>query len=172
MNVVNGDLLSVTRGIIVHGCNCQGVMGAGLAWSIRNKWPSVYAAYRNRWHSCGLWLGDVVVVGSSKPRALGKPPEVCRHVHETTAELPEELYVVNAMTQDRYGREPGVVYADAVAIEAAFLRVALLARDTGLPVHFPQVGCGLAQGRWEDIEPRIGRALRGIEHTLWKLPER
>lgn len=24
-----GDLLSVTEGIIVHGCNAQGVMGSG-----------------------------------------------------------------------------------------------------------------------------------------------
>lgn len=168
MNVVTGNVLSITRGIIVHGCNCRGVMGAGIARSIRDRWPDVYAAYRKQFQSCGLRLGDVVVVAPQRAMEA----RVARHVHETTSQLPAELFVVNAMTQDRFGGEPGVVYADADAIEACFMRVALLARDTGLPVHFPLVGCGLAGGRWEDIGPRIGRALRGVEHTLWKLPER
>ena len=31
-----GDLLSVTKGIIAHGCNAQGVMGSGVALQIKN----------------------------------------------------------------------------------------------------------------------------------------
>ena len=32
-----GDLLAVPSGHIVHGCNAQGAMGAGVALAIRNK---------------------------------------------------------------------------------------------------------------------------------------
>ena len=39
---IKGDILNVTEGIIVQQVNCFGVMGAGLAKQIRDKWPSVY----------------------------------------------------------------------------------------------------------------------------------
>ena len=36
-NVIEGDLLDVTEGVIVHQVNCKGVIGAGLvllAWAV------------------------------------------------------------------------------------------------------------------------------------------
>lgn len=34
-----GNLLDITSGVIVHGCNMRGVMGSGVALAIRNKYP-------------------------------------------------------------------------------------------------------------------------------------
>ena len=42
----NGDLLNVTEGIILHGCNGQGVMGAGVAKAIKMKYPEAFTAYK------------------------------------------------------------------------------------------------------------------------------
>ena len=40
-----GNLLEQTKGVIIHGCNCQGVMSSGIALQIRNKWPGVFETY-------------------------------------------------------------------------------------------------------------------------------
>ena len=37
MRIVDGDILDIEKGIIVHQVNCQGVMGAGLAKQIKSK---------------------------------------------------------------------------------------------------------------------------------------
>ena len=42
-----GDICSVNSGIIVHGCNAQGVMGSGVAKAIRLKYPQVFEDYKN-----------------------------------------------------------------------------------------------------------------------------
>lgn len=47
---VNGNILTFPERdedtIICHQVNCKGVMGAGLAKQIRDKWPDVYDRYR------------------------------------------------------------------------------------------------------------------------------
>lgn len=165
---IEGNLLGVNEGILVHGCNCFGVMGGGIARLIRNKWPEVYNAYKSRHAKMGLQLGDVVNVGHQK---LHGEKAVAKHLHALTPTLPEQVIVVNAMTQFDFGSDPERVYVDYDAIFASFARVKMLAQDSGLGVHFPLIGCGLAQGKWEEVEARILAALGpDIEATLWVLP--
>lgn len=68
--------------------------------------------------------------------------------------------VVNLMTQEDYGRDPYRVYVDYDAISRGFEAVlAPLALDTGLPVYFPKIGCGLANGDWQEVSRRIEAAM-------------
>ena len=41
IEIVNGDLLQSNLPLIAHQTNCLGVMGAGIAKAIKNKWNSV-----------------------------------------------------------------------------------------------------------------------------------
>ena len=47
MQTVRGDLLALTNAgdfdVIIHGCNCQNTMGAGIAKSIKQQFPAAYA---------------------------------------------------------------------------------------------------------------------------------
>lgn len=171
MKIVEGDILSLQSGILVHGCNCLGVMGAGIARLIKEKWPGVYKAYRQVHEQQGLYLGDVVAVG--RPEWARPHPGKNRSVplHFTAPELPPELVVANAMTQDGVRQEAGERVVDYDALSAAFARIKLMARDTGMEVHFPLIGCGLAGGRWQDVAERIEQALGSdVPKTLWVLP--
>jgi O-acetyl-ADP-ribose deacetylase (regulator of RNase III) len=51
MKTVRGDLLKLTLegrfDVIVHGCNCQCAMGAGIARAIKDTFPEAYAADRS-----------------------------------------------------------------------------------------------------------------------------
>jgi O-acetyl-ADP-ribose deacetylase (regulator of RNase III) len=165
---VKGNLLSLTRGILVFGCNCQGILAGGFGKFVHEKWPDVRAAYAAAHDSPGLYLGDIVAVAST---TWGPASLLDRHVACFSSALPDELIVVNAMTEFECGKDPDTVYVDYDALEAAFLRIRLLARDTGLPVHFPLIGCGLAHGKWEEVAVRIERALGAdVDKTLWTLP--
>jgi O-acetyl-ADP-ribose deacetylase (regulator of RNase III) len=146
-----GDMLRVQRGILVHGCNARGAMGAGIALAIKQRFPQAFRMYRDAYERTGLTLGTI-----------------------TSAEIAPDLIVVNAITQDDWRRpEDSVVLADYDAIENAFGHVRTLAIERGLAVHFPLIGCGLAGGSWDEVAPRIERALGpGIEKILWRLPEK
>ena len=48
MQTVQGDLLALAVAgdfdMIVHGCNCQNAMGAGIAKAIKQRFPTAYEA--------------------------------------------------------------------------------------------------------------------------------
>ena len=46
MDFIQKDITTERHGLIIHGVNCQGVMGSGVALAIRNKWPVVYDEYK------------------------------------------------------------------------------------------------------------------------------
>ena len=168
INTIEGNLLELQKGILVHGCNCHGVMGSGIAKLIRDKWPDVYRVYRREYLDNRLWLGDVISVANPRWRNL---PTAGRHVKYIAPSVPEDVIIVNAMTQFDFGREPGQAYVDYEAISACFSRVRMLALTTGLDVHFPLIGCGLAQGKWDEVSARIEAALGPeISANLWVLP--
>lgn len=140
-----GDLLSVEKGIIVHGCNAQGVMRSGVAKLIREKYPEAYERYRRVHESRGLNVGDVIFEW-----------------------INEDLIIANAITQQNFGGDPQVVYVDYEGLRRCFEKVAEMASATGLPVHFPLIGCGLANGEWSVVSKIVDETLSDpIEKHLW-----
>lgn len=143
-----GDLLAIERGIIVHGCNAQGVMGSGVALSIKHAFPIAYRAYRQQFEQSGLHPGDISV-----------------------ARVSAQKYVVNAVTQEFFGRDPDRIYVDYEAVRQCFTKVNDLAKELGLPVHFPLIGCGLAHGDWKIVSSIIDETLDAdIPRHLWIRP--
>lgn len=45
------------------------------------------------------------------------------------------------------------------ALEQALAHVADQALASGASVHMPRIGCGVAGGRWEEVEPMVVRQL-------------
>lgn len=48
-----------TGASIAHGCNLQGVMGAGIAKQVKERFPSLYNAYRDKCSQGDFLLGNV-----------------------------------------------------------------------------------------------------------------
>ena len=46
MIVIKDNLLNTQLQFIAHQVNCQGVMGAGVAKALRNKYPELYSQYQ------------------------------------------------------------------------------------------------------------------------------
>ena len=145
-----GDLLSVTHGVIVHGCNAQGKMGRGVAKAVRERYPGAYSAYMAVYGSRGLHLGDIIEY--VPPSRGDRPP----------------LVIVNAITQLAYGR--GQRFVDYEGLRCCFEKVAALARRYGLSdIHFPLIGCDRGGGDWTEVAPIIEQTLEGLNAHLWVL---
>ena len=145
-----GNLLSVRSGIIVHGCNALGVMGAGVALAVRKKYPGAFLVYRDQWLMTGLQVGSIIPY--RVPKLAGEPA----------------LFIVNAVTQQNVGTRQRQV--DYEGLGRCFNKIATFAREQNIDeVHFPLIGCGLAGGEWGVIEPIIAEELEGLNANLWVL---
>ena len=46
MQFVKGDVLACEADVVLHQVNCLGVMGAGVAKQVREKYPVVFKVYK------------------------------------------------------------------------------------------------------------------------------
>lgn len=150
MKIVVSDLLDIEQGMIVHGCNAQGVMGSGVADQIRRKYPYAYRTYYDAYTAAGLMLGEVIYA-----------------VFDT-----KNLIIANAITQQFFGRDPNRVYVDYHAVRKCMRNVAGVAKQHNMQVHFPKIGAGLARGNWSILSTIIDEELddAGVEGILHILP--
>jgi len=133
-----GNLLDVTEGIIVHGCNAQGIMGSGVAKAIREKYPECFDQYRLQYEVYTLILGDIVWW--------------CQ-VNQNGDGYHDDLYIANAITQEFYGTDRR--HVNYCAIATVFKEIFRQANVVKATVHFPKIGAGLGGGNWDIIEAII-----------------
>jgi len=142
---------------IVHCCNDVGAWGAGFVLAISKRWWKPEAEYRN-WYaglSVNLYppfeLGEIQVIG-----------------------VEDGISVVNLIGQNGVGRgkdgKPPIRYD---AIERGLISLNEIAtRFSDNPsIHCPRLGCGLAGGKWENIEEIINKVIDpNIPVVVYDLP--
>ena len=146
MNKIKGDLIKLAIegqfDLIVHGCNCFCTMGAGIAKTIKEKFPEAYQA------DLETEKGD-----KSKLGAISWAETVTKN---------GKLIIVNGYTQ--YNWKGRGLKADYNAIREVFKGVKK--SFSGLRIGYPAIGAGLAGGDWEIISEIIGEELKGEDHTF------
>lgn len=132
VSFVNKDITTITEGIICHQVNCRGVMGAGLAKQIRNKFPKAYEEYMIQYGRNNLWLGNVVFA--------------------TISSTPF-LVVANLCGQDGYGRQG--IFTNYKAVKQCLTTVVEFKKLLDLtfsPIWIPfKMGCTRGGGNWEKV---------------------
>ncbi|WP_231114419.1 macro domain-containing protein [Lentzea aerocolonigenes] len=152
LQVTKGDATSPqAKGpkIIAHVCNDLGGWGKGFVLAVSKRWPEPERAYR-AWHRerarNDFGLGAVQLV-----------------------QVRPDIWVANMVGQrgTRTGSKgPPVRYE---AISQCLDTLTAHAVRLGASVHMPRIGCGLAGGRWELIEPLIAETLlaQGVPTTVY-----
>lgn len=152
LKIIEKDILSVTEGYIFQQVNCRGVMGAGLAKKISDKWPTVKKEYLE---IC------------KKNRNF---PEMLLGNHKVT-DVESGLYIVNIFGQLNYGY--GERFTDYGALKLAFNEfneTMDLCYNYEYDVYFPfGFGCGLGGGNWNVVKRFIDAYFP--EAIICKLPE-
>lgn len=143
----SGNILDVTSGIIVHGCNARGVMGAGVAKALSTKYPQILQPYRELCKS---------------PNSLGSNVYV---------QISADLTIINAITQIDFGNTPNRKYVSYDAVDTAFRSLdvsPMFDRETDI-VNIPRIGAGLGGGEWSVISSIINHRLKDWEVICWDL---
>jgi O-acetyl-ADP-ribose deacetylase (regulator of RNase III) len=145
INYIKGDATEpVCNGnkIIVHVCNDIGGWGRGFVVALSKRWSQPEEEYR-KWHQSNenFTLGEVKFVQTEK-----------------------DIWIANMIGQrdikpDKEGNPP--VRYDAIA--KALSKVSTRAKEIKATVHMPRIGCGLAGGTWDKMEPIIIKELSNQE---------
>lgn len=135
---IGGDVTKITRGVICHGVNCQGIMGAGVALAIRRKWPSCFNDYQQ-------FINDS---GGPGPHLLGLV---------AYSRINSELFIAHCFTQNEC--TPGKVNATAASVGNSLNSVLNTMSVRSLPVFMPEIG-GLRGGLdfERDVLPQVAWA--------------
>jgi O-acetyl-ADP-ribose deacetylase (regulator of RNase III) len=154
LRYLQGDVTVPVGGglrFILQVNNDEGKYGAGVSGAISKKWPRVQEQYR-------MWWRDRRGV-----LPLGEIQEVL---------VQPDVRVINMIAQkgigiDKDGKPP--IRYDA--LEACLDKVGVLVSQERGTIHMPRIGCGLAGGTWDKVEPLIIEQLskRGLNVTVYDL---
>ncbi len=130
--------------IIAHVCNDIGGWGRGFVLSVTQRYPMAEWAYR------GWYQKNIDPIREDPPFQLGEIQVV---------RVATDVFVANMIGQHGIVPKDGMppIRYDALAQCLQTLRVCAKALDAS--VHMPRIGCGLAGGKWTEIEPIVNRAL-------------
>ncbi|WP_281986446.1 macro domain-containing protein [Aquimarina aggregata] len=125
--------------IVVHICNNLGGWGKGFVLAISKRWAEPEKSYR-QWHrnraKNDFELGAIQVVKVS-----------------------EYIYVGNMIAQQGMKTGSNGVPIRYEAVKTCLEKIALEAEKLDASIHMPRIGCGLAGGKWQRIEPIIEETL-------------
>lgn len=145
---VKGDLFKTDAKYILHGCNSKGVMGSGVAKTVRALYPEAYERY-TVWCSKGFRLGTSLLV------ACG------------------DKTIINAVTQQNYGKvaeQTGpnpVRYVSYDAVADIFAELETLIPNT--TIAMPLIGCALGGGAWSVVSAIIESSCKTIQPVVYQL---
>ncbi len=154
-----GNITWVEAGLILHGVSLQGVMGAGVAFDIAQRWPIVHTNYI-------AWTMEIHNSGKSLESYLGEVQFV---------NISDSLTVANGLTQHFYGHGDKR-YAIPDAIEKCIETACIHAIENKLLVlHIPEIGGKRGGINFEaEIMPRIekiDKKFEGLFIQIWHYDE-
>ena len=138
IKIVDGDLLQANLPLIAHQTNCLGVMGAGIAKSIKNKWNLVYTQYAN---FCKLLKYSKELLGKCQVCITGDKP----------INLVANLFGEYSFTESVAPYENR--HTDYKALDLALTILETNCHNSNIKeIGIPyKLGCGLAGGDWDGV---------------------
>jgi len=135
--------------VIAHVCNNRGGWGKGFVNAISARWSRPEQDYRC-WHRehTDFDLGAIRLV-----------------------QVESDVWISNMIAQHGYRSSVNPQPIRYDALERCLMTLGDQAIRLQATVHMPRIGCGLAGGTWNEIEPIIQRTLldRGILVTVYDL---
>ncbi len=138
--------------LIVHICNDAGKWGSGFVLAVSKRWGRPEEMYRRWYHQ-------------RDPVMVPEPGEIVMtsgrfQLGETQCVMVQPgLAVVNMIAQagTHHGSKgPPIRYE---SLDATLAKVNGYAHSFKASIHMPRIGCGLAGGKWDSVEPLIQKRL-------------
>jgi O-acetyl-ADP-ribose deacetylase (regulator of RNase III) len=141
MKIIKGNIIDLAKAgefdIIIHGCNCFHIMGAGLAAQIKSQFPMAFDA-------------DISTIRGNESK-LGT---------YSIADIPQYNFkILNCYTQYSPGRP---IAPETYNTRLQYIRSCcnLIAWEfQNQRIGIPRIGAGLAGGNWDKIKGIINEEL-------------
>jgi O-acetyl-ADP-ribose deacetylase (regulator of RNase III) len=148
VKIIDGNIFDSKAHIICHQCNCQGVMGSGIAAQVKKRYPHVFDAYRKDYLDGKIKLGYVCF-------ATAKNDQV----------------IANMCGQDKFGYDGGV-YTNYDQLQNCLYRVkeyALWEYDVQPVIAFPYLmSCYRGGGDWNVVYQMIEDTFKDFDVEIWR----
>lgn len=148
IKIIDGNLFDSKANIIGHQCNCQGVMGSGVAAEARHRYPNVFETYRQDYLDGKLKLGYVCF-------ATAKTDQV----------------IANMCAQDAFGYNGGV-YTNYNGLQKCLDTVkeyATFEYDVKPVIAFPYLmSCRRGGGDWNIVYKMIEDTFNDFDVEIWR----
>lgn len=140
--------------IIAHICNDVGAWGAGFVLALSRRWGNkAKSSYQAFGRKKGFKLGTVDFV-----RVEADP-------------FGDKIWIANMIAQHDIRPHNGVPPIRYSKLQDCLEKVAEEARGLNASVHMPRIGCGLAGGTWNNVEPIIKETLKDVNVFVYDLPK-
>lgn len=141
---IKSDITSVYSGLTLHGVNCQGAFGSGVAGAIRKKFPEAYRQFK-------LSPTGKDMLGEFVPIEISDYPN---------------LVIGNCYTQEYYGND-GKQYASLDAIHDSLSKAFLYATLNSIyNVNMPKIGSGLGGLNWNEVESVVAKLYSNFSNNF------
>lgn len=121
-----GNIFTSEQTAIGHGVNCKGVMGSGIAVTVKNLFPEVYEVYRSYCHEIGLHGGEMLPLPTRDGRVI-----------------------LNLASQEKMGANAHYDFLEKSTLEA----FAYCQRTKTSGFALPQIGSHIGGLKWEKVLP-------------------
>ena len=149
VRIIEGNLFETKADIICHQCNCQGVMGSGVAAEVKRRYPEVFKAYRKDYEEGKLVLGYVNFAQASTGQILA-----------------------NLCGQEKYGYD-GKQYTHYDKLQECFNNVVTYAKANFVKkpvIAFPYLmSCHRGGGDWNVVSKMIEDTFAEFEVEIRRL---
>ena len=124
-----GNIFDSEASAIGHGVNTYGVMGAGIAKQVRERFPYVYSVYRSSCDSGNFLPGMTIPV---------QDPET-------------GVWILNLASQERPGADARLEWLE----EALSETLRQISNMGWTSLALPQIGAGIGGLEWDDVRAMI-----------------
>lgn len=146
-----GDIFESRAQALVNPVNCVGVMGAGLAFEFKKRFPDNYYSYEGVCRAGHLLPGNILTYDNRQ---------------HADPDIPEsksaQRYILNAATKDHFGEKSELDNIDKCLYN---IRDIIVGRNIE-SVAIPALGCGLGGLKWTDVRPLYESALRNMRAAV------
>ncbi|MDF2551740.1 MAG: Appr-p processing protein [Chryseobacterium sp.] len=124
--------------IIAHICNDIGGWGKGFVMAISKRWKKPENEYREWFQSKENFnLGEIQII-----------------------QVENDIWICNMIGQHKtITNSKGIPPIRYEAVEKCLEKLTDEVLKLNASIHMPRIGCGLAGGNWEEIEPIIEKTL-------------
>ena len=138
LKFVSGNMFDSNADVLINTINCVGIMGKGIALAFKNKYPDMFATYRQ------LCRYDKISPGSIWPYYTD-----------------DFKIIVNFPTKDHWINPSEYSYIENGLKK---LRTYLLQCHRGSIVAIPALGCGNGGLDWNRVKQMIEEQLSDLDH--------